>query len=319
MTQLVATKVDLPKDNGSQKSVHLFDEPSRWAIQAALAANRPLLVRGEPGVGKSQLAQAAAVGLKRPFLSTVVDIRTESQDLLWTFDAVQRLAQAQISAAMKVKNPGEWLAESKFIHPGKLWWAFDWEGAKTQAELVGDGVPDSPEGWKPADGCVLLIDEIDKAESDVPNGLLEALGARSFPVRGRCEPVTMTGQPPLVVITTNEDRVLPNAFIRRCLVLHLELPAEDAALRDFLVARGEAHERELDRAFLTEAADRLIAERNAAKAKHVRPLPGQAEYLDLIRAVASICDADKRKKLKPGDVLARIKDFVLMKNVGAPA
>src|SRR5262245_49529840 len=88
--------VDRP---GLPEQYHLFDEDSAMAIRAALAARRPLLVRGEPGVGKTQLAAAAASVLKRPLLSRVVDSRTESRDLLWDFDAITRLADAQIAAA----------------------------------------------------------------------------------------------------------------------------------------------------------------------------------------------------------------------------
>ena len=80
--------------------VHLFDQKDIDALAAAEASRRPLLVRGEPGVGKSQLAVAAAVALKRGFVQRVVDIRTEPQDLLWRYDAVARLADAQMLGAM---------------------------------------------------------------------------------------------------------------------------------------------------------------------------------------------------------------------------
>jgi MoxR-like ATPase len=316
MTPDIPSQITLPEAGDCPASVHLFDEPSAWAIRAALAANRPLLVRGEPGVGKSQLARAAAVWLNRPFLSVVVDIRTESHDLMASFDAVRRLAEAQIVAARQADDPDERLAECKFVHPGKLWWAFHWEDARKQAEIVRDSAPTQPSGWKAGDGCVLLIDEIDKAESDVPNGLLEALGSRSFPVRGRSWPVAVVGKPPLVVITTNEDRVLPNAFIRRCLVLHLELPTEERALRDLLVVRGQAHIPHLKPSFLEIAANVVIEARNAARAQHVRPLPGQAEYLDLIRAVSHLAAADESKQ---HEVLNRVKGFVLNKNAGGNA
>lgn len=75
---------------------HLFESRDVDAINAALAAGRPLLVRGEPGAGKSQLARAATQGLRRAFVPKVIDARTESRDLLWTFDAVRRLANAQV-------------------------------------------------------------------------------------------------------------------------------------------------------------------------------------------------------------------------------
>ena len=85
---------------------------------------------------------------------------------------------------------------------------------------------------------MVLIDEIDKAEADLPNGLLEALGVGEFTPQGQQQPVKVVGEFPLVIITTNEERVLPNAFIRRCLVLHLKLPEDDKTLRDYLVARA---------------------------------------------------------------------------------
>jgi MoxR-like ATPase len=314
----IPDRVPIPPASGGpgSGSVHLFDEPSRWAVRAALAANRPLLVRGEPGVGKSQLAHAAAIALRRPFLSLVVNARTESQDLLYSFDAVRRLAQAQICSAIKDANPAELLAESKFLHPGKLWWAFDWDDAKRQAEEVRDPTPVAPKEWKPGGGCVVLIDEIDKAESDVPNGLLEALGSHCFPVRGRLEPVAVKGEPPLVVITTNEDRVLPNAFVRRCLVLHIELPENDE-LQRLLVERGTAHQPNVDEAVLEMAAEELVTARN--QQRHLRPRPGQAEYLDLIRAVAELSPANQKlDSQKSRELLERVKGFVLEKSRGTP-
>jgi len=312
MTHDIPDKVPIPHPGDGPASVHLFDEMSRWAIKAAIAAKRPLLIRGEPGVGKSQLAQAAAIALKRPFLSLVVNARTESQDLLYSFDAVHRLAQAQICNAVSGQKPEEVLAESNFVHPGKLWWAFDWDDAAKQVKLINVPIPSTTD-CDSKNGCVLLIDEIDKAESDVPNGLLEALGSHSFPVRGRLEPVTVKGEPPLVVITTNEDRVLPNAFIRRCLVMNIELPENDD-LQKLLVERGKAHQPKLDEAILEAAAAELIKARN--EQKHLRPRPGQAEYLDLIRALAEL--GPQHKKLTPKKLLEKVKGFVLKKNAGTP-
>src|SRR4051812_49021009 len=91
-----AGAVALPAMGGMPSSVHVIDEESIDAINAALATARPLLVRGEPGTGKSQLARAAAVLLGRAFLAHAVDARTETRDLLWTLDAVARLATAQV-------------------------------------------------------------------------------------------------------------------------------------------------------------------------------------------------------------------------------
>ncbi|MFN7952185.1 MAG: AAA family ATPase [bacterium] len=95
------TRIDLPAHGALPAAVHVFDAESVHAINAALAAERPLLVRGEPGTGKSQLARAAAVALKGGYRSKVIDARTEVQDLFFTFDAVARLAEAQLQGALR--------------------------------------------------------------------------------------------------------------------------------------------------------------------------------------------------------------------------
>src|SRR5215831_19488070 len=97
----------LPAAGGLPDSVHVIDEDSILAINAALATGRPLLVRGEPGTGKSQLARAAAQALGRAFVSHAVDARTETRDLLWTVDAVARLAEAQVMGAAAVRDVAE--------------------------------------------------------------------------------------------------------------------------------------------------------------------------------------------------------------------
>ena len=317
----------LPGPPEAPEQVHVFDQREIDAVHAALAARRPLLVRGEPGVGKTQLAKAVAMDLGRAFVQHVIDIRTESRDLLWHFDAVGRLADAQLRGALAGRSGGKSenvtaasavlqreLAVEHYLHPRALWWAFNWEQARERAEQLKRPVPELLPGCDPANGVVVLIDEIDKAESDVPNGLLEALGAGCFTPQGMTEPVAISGPAPLVIITTNEERSLPDAFLRRCLVLVLSLPEGDEALADHLVARGQAHFRGADETVLREAAEQLIADRHAAEQQHWRPLPGQAEYLDLIRAVRHLAaQPDKQKEL-----LRQIKRYVLRKHLGTP-
>lgn len=306
--------ITLPAIGEMLPDVHDFEQRSVNAINTALAAKRPLLLRGEPGVGKSQLARAAAHVLGRAFIPFVVDSRTESRDLLWHFDAVQRLADAQICGQMfkSFDEARKELTEEKYVRPGPLWWAFHWEGAekRSNGSKVGHH---RLENWNSkTDGCVLLIDEIDKGERDVPNGLLEALGSHEISVPWG-EPVVVRNAPPLVIITSNSERQLPDAFIRRCLVLSLSLPAKREELIKKLIERGNAHFPNANAAVLEAIANQLADDRTQAQAEHSTPLPGQAEYLDLLRAVTEMKPDSVEEQLK---VLMEIKDFVLKKRAG---
>ena len=291
-------EVALPSRAALPERYHKFDELSISAVNASLAAQRPLLVRGEPGVGKTQLAEAVAAKLERAFYPFTVDARTESRDLLWRFDAVMRLAQAQLSATLKksAKTIERELDVKNFVQPGPLWWAFNTDSAKT-ASSGATPLDYQDNAARQKNGWLVLIDEIDKAESDVPNGLLEALGAGQFTPFGYEEPITITAEPPLIIITTNEERVLPNAFVRRCLVLHLGLPDGEAALIEHLKSRGQAHFRgQTSDAVLHEAAQQLVADRKVADEAQLNPLPGQAEYLDLVRAVIHLAGNDRERQ-----------------------
>src|SRR5882672_5131569 len=126
LTVKAGDKLALPTAAGAPEQVHVFSENEIIAIDTALAARRALLIRGEPGTGKTQLALAAAIALKRGFVSRVVDSRTESRDLLWHFDAVARLADAQVHGALRFEGKAdknhegsvrERLAIQNFIHP----------------------------------------------------------------------------------------------------------------------------------------------------------------------------------------------------------
>jgi len=284
--------VPLGAQAGDIAAWHIFEQADIYAIEAALAAQRPLLLRGEPGVGKTQLARAAAQTLGWGFRHRVVDSRTEARDLKWSEDLVARLANAQMVGALKgmadpadKDDPRTRIGLEHYVSPGPLWWGFDWGDAVRQADMVGMTVPANPAGCDPANGVVVLIDEIDKAESEVPNGLLEALGQREFTPFGRDQPVRARTWP-LVVITTNEERRLPDAFVRRCVVHDMRMPREGAALRDFLVRRGRAHFPAAAAALLEKAAQLTQEDRKTCEARQLWPLPGQAEYLDLLRAVA---------------------------------
>lgn len=305
--------IPLPEREGMPESVHVINQDSIDAINAALVTGRPLLVRGEPGTGKSQLARAAAQALGRAFIPHAVDSRTETRDLLWSVDAVARLAEAQVMGALRpdtTRAAMERIDLVHFIQPGPLWWAFDWGSAMAQTERsVVSASPPAKEG-ELRQGVVVLVDEIDKADPAVPNGLLDALGHGRFDVPGRKEPVVMDrGRRPLVVITTNEERSLPDAFLRRCLVLHLELPEERGALIEALISRGRAHFDDCDEAVLRKAAELLAKDRNEIKARDLSA-PGLAEYIDLVDAVT----AQREGKDPQLALLERISKFALRKH-----
>jgi MoxR-like ATPase len=302
--------VRLGSEPGVAEQIHIFDDDSRMAVKSALAAGRPLLVRGEPGVGKTQLAAAAAKALRRPLVSCVVNARTESTDLLWHFDSVRRLAEAQVCGVLKLTEEEieHKLRVTRFVEPGPLWWGFDWDGAKAHVQENHCSIPPFDDSTDPNNGRVVLIDEIDKADSDLPNGLLEALGSGCFTPHG-CRRVVMHDPAPLVIITTNEDRVLPDAFLRRCLVLHMSLPVTDDALRELLVKRGRSHFPEISENLLQDAANLLIEDRRMA----TTPKPGQAEFFDLLRAVQMLVEqqVDTAENL-----LKKVAGYTLKKHAG---
>ena len=286
--------LQLPAYGSWPESVHQFDEDSINALKTALAAQRPLLLRGDPGTGKSQLARAAAIALKRLFVYDVINAHTESQDLLWRFDAVARLAEAQSlqGQACTQEDRKAVLDSKRYISPGPLWWALSWQSAnevyqKSQYQLIS---PEQPEGWQQANGSVLLIDEIDKANVELPNGLLEILGNNAVSIPWL--KTTIGGKecvPPLVIITTNEERELPAAFVRRCLVLNLELPTDDTQFLEIMVERGRLHYgKQCSPTICEKAARQLLTDRREGRDKGITNLPGQAEYLDMLRALAML-------------------------------
>jgi MoxR-like ATPase len=317
--------VTLPPMGSWPECAHVFDDDSIWAIRAALAAKRPLLLRGDPGTGKSQLARAAAVVTNRAFVYSVITARTEPQDLQWRYDAVARLVQAQLCGTLPQGVERDTMlkatGENNFVQPGPLWWALDMDGACTQAGLVHASVCGQIQTliWKPAQwainqGSVLLIDEIDKADVDVPNSLLEVLGNNSFtvPFSGQTVKPPAGAPSPLVIVTTNEEREMPWAFVRRCLVHQLALPGKEGLI-EWLVGRGTAHFPEVPTALLEKAAELIHGERYKDGAANDTP-PGQAEFIDIVRAIKEM-DAGNNNINAMLGMLGNVKKFVLNKKV----
>ncbi len=280
--------VDLKARPGQEACRYLLEHQPALAIKAALTTRKPLLVRGEPGVGKSQLARAAADLLGRSYVVHSVNNRTETDDLLWTADLVARLTEAQLARGDADRFRTR-LAH--FIKPGPLWWALNWRGAQTQLEMfykARDGNPQaaqSPDAWS-REGAVVLIDEIDKADAAIPNGLLDVLGHGGFdvPEIGRITPEKGASRP-LIIFTTNRERYLPDAFLRRCWVLTLSLSEEKGLLAKQLLERGRAHHRETVSDKVYQRAVEIIVHARLSPEAQGRYRPSVAELLDLIAAV----------------------------------
>ncbi|MFO1496022.1 MAG: AAA family ATPase [Lysobacterales bacterium] len=192
---------------------------------------------------------------------------------------------------------------ARFVKPGALW------------KAIRQSIKDVHDRWPRA---VVLIDEIDKADADVPNALLEVLGNRSFTPPG-FETVECSQNSPLIIITTNEDRELPPAFLRRCQVLNLDPPqeADEAAFCAWMEHRARAHPRiaALDQDdLLRRAARQVWADRETAREKDLG-LVGLAEYLDLLHALAELsqCDAPQA-----GTMLDELSRYALVKHRELP-
>lgn len=327
-----AEPVVLPTLDGLKAYKYVIDAASIQALNAAIATGRPLLVKGEPGTGKSSLARAAAALSNRAFVPFTVNSRTEVGELLYSVDLVERLAVAQAQGALgaNVAEVKSNLLVQKFVRPGPLWFALDWTAAQGQREMAGLARRTEPEGWTEARGVVVLIDEIDKADPSVPNGLLDALGEKRFEVPRVTTVTAKAGNAqPLVIITSNAERKLPPAFLRRCLVLRLGLPSRRDALIARLEERGRAHHPELGATpkAPVNAADRLLAEDDEGKsiltlaaemladdrkALANRPVqqPGIAEYVDLLDAVVAQA-GDRAGRLK---LLQTVREFTFKKH-----
>jgi MoxR-like ATPase len=298
VTLAADTPLPLPGGDRFAEAGHWWSRPEIDALILAWAARRPLLVRGEAGSGKSQIARAAAEILgSGPPLVEVIHPRFEAQDLLYRMDAVERLADAQINQLDRTST--------KYVKRGQLWRAMDG---------VGDGNP-TP---------VLLIDEIDKADADLPNALLDVLGNRSFTVPPLDSRIIRAegGRLPLIIITTNEERELPAAFVRRCVVLNLNPPGEgdEAGFIGWLIQRGRVHTHlKIAEAAREHAARQVLADRRIAIEAGF-PKVGLAEYIDLLTALDELAqkDAEAERAAEQITWLQQLSAYALVKNPDQP-
>lgn len=309
------TKNGLVQKNDKTGLNHIFNDNDCHALWSAYAAGRPLLVRGKPGTGKSQMARAIADRLGWTLVSEVVRGNTELSDLHWNFDAIRRLGEAQVQRPQnnpQNKSKDDPLDPKWFLSPGAFWWAYDWETANQQFEDCTYNLRQKPDEKPGSKGVVLLIDEIDKAEPDLPNGLLETLGNYEFSVpylsqtSDKDNTNTIKGEKHnlLIIITTNEERELPTAFVRRCFVHTLKMEENI----DWLVRRGQLHYgQEITDTVYKNAAQQLLSDRS--RAKDGRYPPGLAEYIDLLGALATV------ELTEQADLLEKVSAYALQKEV----
>ena len=250
----------------------ITDDRALLAVKVALITGRPLLVEGPSGSGKSALARAVSESLGWTYYETVVTSQTRLDGLTGWVDLIQRLHRAEIAGRVDDSTlPGL----EAFVQPGVLWWALDPESAAK----AGQG-PNRDPGVSAHDpahdgGAVVLIDEIDKAEPDLPNNLLVPLGSWELRIEGRIDPVLLRRpQRPLIIVTSNRERDMPLAFLRRCVMLKLDYPTP-AELVDIAVQHVGA-----PRELVERVREKLVPE----DAHQVSP----AEFVDVVRAVVGL-------------------------------
>jgi MoxR-like ATPase len=227
---------------------YVATEDLSLAVNAAVILQRPLLIKGEPGTGKTQLAQEIALALERPLLEWHIKSTSKAQQGLYEYDAVSRLRDSQLGDARvhDIRN---------YILKGKLWEAFELE-------------------LQP----VVLIDEIDKADIEFPNDLLRELDRMEFYVY-ETQQLVRARHRPIIIITSNNEKELPDAFLRRCFFHYIRFP-DEATMRRIV----EVHFPRLKRELLSEA---LTAFFRIRETPGLKKKPSTSELLDWIKLLVA--------------------------------
>ena len=217
------------------------------SVNVAMALKKPLLVKGEPGTGKTKLAEAIAASLDMELIIWSIKSTTKAQDGLYVYDTVQRLYDSQFGEA----NVGD---ISKYIKLGKMGEAF-----KSDKQVV------------------LLIDEIDKADLEFPNDLLWELDKMEFYINETKETVRAKHRP-IVIITSNAEKELPDAFLRRCIFHYIEFPLAPK-MREIV----NVHYKDLDETLINQTMEAFYWIRSM---NEIQKKPSTSELLDWLQALS---------------------------------
>jgi len=225
-------------------SSYIATDDLRMAVNAAVTLERPILVKGEPGTGKTQLAVEVARALDKPLYEWHIKSTTKAQQGLYEYDAVARLRDSQLGddRVHDIAN---------YIVRGKIWEAFE-----------------------SAEQPVLLIDEIDKADIEFPNDLLRELDRMEFYVYETKQLVQATHRP-IIVITSNNEKELPDAFLRRCFFHYIKFPDKDT-----MTEIVNVHYPDLKKELLAEALQAFYKVRDV---RGLKKKPSTSELLDWIK------------------------------------
>ena len=223
---------------------YIATEDLQMAVNAAVTLERPLLIKGEPGTGKTMLAEEVAAALGRPLINWHIKSTSKAQQGLYEYDAVSRLRDSQLGDE-RVKDIGN------YIKRGKLWDAFETD-----------------------ERVVLLIDEIDKADIEFPNDLLTELDQMEFFVYETGETVRAKNRP-LVIITSNNEKELPDAFLRRCFFHFISFPDRDTMERIVKV-----HHPRIKQELISEALDIFF---NVREVPGLKKKPTTSELIDWLK------------------------------------
>lgn len=266
-------------------SHYVATDDLKLAVNSALTLQRPLLIKGEPGTGKTMLAEEVAAALDMPLLQWHIKSTTKAQQGLYEYDAVSRLRDSQLGDA-RVKDI------ANYIVKGVLWQAFDAE--------------------RPS---ILLIDEIDKADIEFPNDLLRELDRMEFHVYETRETVRARHRP-LVIITSNNEKELPDAFLRRCFFHYIQFP--DPATMQKIVA---VHYPNIREELLQAALERFFELRSVSGLKKK---PSTSELLDWLKLLLAenigpdaLRDQDRQQSVPPlaGALLKNEQDLSLFERL----